>query len=445
VRTGAGGGRLRAGRCAGKKRAGCGWRGPYADFIRYGDTNSRKKEKKEMNILVVNCGSSSLKYQVINSDSEEVLAKGLCERIGLDGRLVYQKAGGEKEITEADMPTHKQAIQMVLEALVNPKTGVLGSLGEIGAVGHRIVHGGEKFAASTILNEEVLKVIEECSDLAPLHNPANLIGVRACQELMPGVPMVGVFDTAFHQTMPEEAYLYGIDYGYYEKYKLRRYGFHGTSHSYVSKRAAEIVGKPYEELKTIVCHLGNGASICAVKNGKSVDTSMGLTPLEGLIMGTRSGDIDPGAMEFLAKKEGLDLEGIMNILNKKSGVQGLSNISSDFRDLEAAAAKEDHAGIRALNTFIYRAAKYVGAYVAAMNGVDVICFTAGVGENGPNTRQGICDYLGYLGVSIDEEANKVRGEEKVISTPDSKVTVLCLPTNEELAIARETVALVKEK
>ena len=398
-----------------------------------------------MNILVVNCGSSSLKYQVINSDSEEVLAKGLCERIGLDGRLVYQKAGGEKEITEADMPTHKQAIQMVLEALVNPKTGVLGSLGEIGAVGHRIVHGGEKFAASTILNEEVLKVIEECSDLAPLHNPANLIGVRACQELMPGVPMVGVFDTAFHQTMPEEAYLYGIDYGYYEKYKLRRYGFHGTSHSYVSKRAAEIVGKPYEELKTIVCHLGNGASICAVKNGKSVDTSMGLTPLEGLIMGTRSGDIDPGAMEFLAKKEGLDLEGIMNILNKKSGVQGLSNISSDFRDLEAAAAKDDHAGVRALNPFIYRAAKYVGAYVAAMNGVDVICFTAGVGENGPNTRQGICDYLGYLGVSIDEEANKVRGEEKVISTPDSKVTVLCLPTNEELAIARETVALVKEK
>lgn len=334
---------------------------------------------------------------------------------------------------------------MVLEALVNPKTGVLGSLGEIGAVGHRIVHGGEKFAASTILNEEVLKVIEECSDLAPLHNPANLIGVRACQELMPGVPMVGVFDTAFHQTMPEEAYLYGIDYGYYEKYKVRRYGFHGTSHSYVSKRAAEIVGKPYEELKTIVCHLGNGASICAVKNGKSVDTSMGLTPLEGLIMGTRSGDIDPGAMEFLAKKEGLDLEGIMNILNKKSGVQGLSNISSDFRDLEAAAAKDDHAGIRALNAFIYRAVKYVGAYVAAMNGVDVICFTAGVGENGPNTRQGICDYLGYLGVSIDEEANKVRGEEKVISTPDSKVTVLCLPTNEELAIARETVALVKGK
>ena len=398
-----------------------------------------------MNILVINCGSSSLKYQVIDSESEEVLAKGLCERIGLDGRLVYQKAGGEKEVTDADMPSHKQAIQMVLDALVNPNTGVFKSLSEIGAVGHRIVHGGERFAASTILDDEVLKAIEECSDLAPLHNPANLIGVRACQELMPNVPMVGVFDTAFHQTMPEEAYLYGIDYDYYEKYKVRRYGFHGTSHSYVSKRAAEILGKPYGELKTIVCHLGNGASICAVKNGKSVDTSMGLTPLEGLIMGTSSGDIDPGAMEYLAKKENLDLEGVMNILNKKSGVQGLSHISSDFRDLEAAAAKGDPAGPRALNAFIYRAAKYVGAYAAAMNGVDVICFTAGVGENGPDTRKGICDYLGFLGVVIDDEANKVRGDEKVISTPDSKVTVLCLPTNEELAIARETVALAGGK
>ncbi len=412
---------------------------------KFTDTESKKlKERRgeKMNVLVINCGSSSLKYQVINSDTEEVLAKGLCERIGLDGRLVYQKAGEEKEITDADMPTHKQAIQMVLEALVNPTTGALKSLAEIGAVGHRVVHGGEKFAVSTILDEEVLRVVEECNDLAPLHNPANLIGVRACQELMPNVPMVGVFDTAFHQTMPEEAYLYGIDYDYYEKYKVRRYGFHGTSHSYVSKRAAEFLGRPYEELKTIVCHLGNGASICAVKNGKSIDTSMGLTPLEGLIMGTRSGDIDPGAMEYLAKKENLDLEGIMTILNKKSGVQGLSHISSDFRDLEAAAAKEDSAGIRALKGFIYRAAKYVGAYTAAMNGVDVICFTAGVGENGPNTRKGICDYLGYLGVELDEEANQVRGEEKIISTPNSKVTVLCLPTNEELAIARETVALV---
>ncbi len=395
-----------------------------------------------MNVLVINCGSSSLKYQVIDSETEEVLAKGLCERIGLDGRLVYQKAGCEKEITDADMPTHKQAIQMVLDALVNPKTGALGSLSEIGAVGHRIVHGGERFAASTILDDEVLKAVEECNDLAPLHNPANLIGIRACKDLMPNVPMVGVFDTAFHQTMPEEAYLYGIDYDYYEKYKVRRYGFHGTSHSYVSKRAAEMLGKPYEELKTIVCHLGNGASICAVKNGKSIDTSMGLTPLEGLIMGTRSGDIDPGAMEYIAKKENLDLEGVMEILNKKSGVQGISHISSDFRDLEAAAAKGDHAGVRALNAFIYRAAKYVGAYTAAMNGVDVICFTAGVGENGPDTRKGICDHLGYLGVKIDDKANEVHGKETIISTPDSKVTVICLPTNEELAIARETVALV---
>lgn len=394
-----------------------------------------------MNVLVINCGSSSLKYQVINSDTETVLAKGLCERIGLDGRLVYQKTGGEKEITDADMPTHKQAIQMVLDALINPKTGALNSLKEIGAVGHRTVHGGEKFSGSVILNEEVLKVMEECNDLAPLHNPANLIGIRACQELMPDVPMVGVFDTAFHQTMPEKAYLYGIDYDYYEKYKVRRYGFHGTSHSYVSKRAAEILGKPYEELKTIVCHLGNGASICAVKNGKSVDTSMGLTPLEGLIMGTRSGDIDPGALEYLSKKENLDIEGLLGVLNKKSGVQGLSHISSDFRDLEAAAAKDDQGGIRALETYIYRVAKYVGAYVAAMNGVDVICFTAGVGENGPDTRKGVCSYLGYLGVELDDEANQVRGEEKVISTPNSKVTVLCLPTNEELAIARETVAL----
>ena len=395
-----------------------------------------------MLILVLNSGSSSLKYQVINSDTEAVLAKGLCERIGLDGRLVYQKAGEEKEVTNADMPTHKQAIQMVLDALVNPKTGALKSLEEIGAVGHRVVHGGEKFASSTILDEEVLKVIEECNDLAPLHNPANLIGIRACQDLMPNVPMVGVFDTAFHQTMPEKAYLYGIDYDYYEKYKVRRYGFHGTSHSYVSKRAAEIVGKPYEELKTIVCHLGNGASICAVKNGESIDTSMGLTPLEGLIMGTRSGDIDPGAMEYIAKKENCDLEGVMEILNKKSGVQGLSHISSDFRDLEAAAEKNDHAGIRALETFIYRAAKFVGAYTAAMNGVDVICVTAGVGENGPNTRKGICDYLGYLGVELDEKANEVHGEETIISTPNSKVTVICLPTNEELAIARETEALI---
>ena len=314
-----------------------------------------------MNVLVINCGSSSLKYQVIDSATEGVLAKGLCERIGIDGRLVYEPKGGEKEITEAPMPTHKQAIQMVIDALTNEKSGVLKSLDEIGAVGHRIVHGGEKFAASAIITDEMIQAVEECSDLAPLHNPANLIGVRACQELMPNVPMVGVFDTAFHQTMPEKAYLYGIDYDYYEKYKVRKYGFHGTSHSYVSKRAAELVGKPYGELKTIVCHLGNGASICAVKNGESVDTSMGLTPLEGLIMGTRSGDIDPGAMEYLAKKENIDLEGIMAILNKKSGVQGLSHISSDFRDLEAAAEEGNKRAQLALDVFRYSVKKFIGA------------------------------------------------------------------------------------
>lgn len=397
-----------------------------------------------MNVLVINCGSSSLKFQLINSDTEAVLAKGLCERIGIEGsRIVYQPAGGEKETTESPMPSHTQAIQLVLDALVNEKSGVIGSLGEIGAVGHRLVHGGEKFASSTIITDEVIAAVESCNDLAPLHNPANLIGVRACQELMPGVPMVGVFDTAFHQTMPEKAYLYGLPYEYYEKYAVRRYGFHGTSHSYVSKRAAELLGKPYDSLKIIVCHLGNGASVCAVKNGQSIDTSMGLTPLEGLIMGTRSGDVDPGALELIAKKEGMGFDDIMTMVNKKSGVQGMSGISSDFRDLEGAADKGDQAGIRTLEAFNYRVAKYIGAYTAAMNGVDVICFTAGIGENGVSTRAEVCSYLGYLGVAIDPEANNVRGEERMISTPDSKVKVYCLPTNEELAIARETVALVK--
>lgn len=408
-----------------------------------GGTIEKRKKEKEMNVLVINCGSSSLKFQLIDSETEDVLAKGLCERIGIEGsQLVYQPADGEKETTQAPMPTHTQAIQMVIDALVNDKTGVIKSLSEIGAVGHRLVHGGEEFANPTVITEEVIAAVERCNDLAPLHNPANLIGVRACQELMPGVPMVGVFDTAFHQTMPEKAYLYGIPYEYYEKYKVRRYGFHGTSHMYVSRRVAQLEGKPYEELKTIVCHLGNGSSVCAVKNGKSVDTSMGLTPLEGLIMGTRSGDVDPGAMEFVAKKENLDLNGVMNVLNKKSGVLGLSGISSDFRDLEDAAKKNDPAGLRALEAFHYRVAKYIGAYTAAMNGVDVICFTAGVGENGINTRAEICSYLGYLGVEIDKEANNVRGKEQMISTPGSKVKVYCLPTNEELAIARATVELV---
>lgn len=396
-----------------------------------------------MNVLVINCGSSSLKYQLIDSESEAVLAKGLCERIGIDGRLVYQKTGLDKEITEAAMPTHKQAIQMVLEALVNPKTGALGSLSEIDAVGHRVVHGGEKFAASTLLTPEVLQTIEECNDLAPLHNPANLIGIAACKELMPNVPMVGVFDTAFHQTMPKKAYLYGLPYEYYEKYKVRRYGFHGTSHSFVSKRTAEFLGMDLKKSKIIVAHLGNGASVSAVLNGECVDTSMGLTPLEGLVMGTRCGDIDPAIMEFIAKKENLDIDGVMDVLNKKSGVQGLSCLSSDFRDLEAAYEEGNEMAINALEVFSYRVAKYIGAYAAAMNGVDAIAFTAGIGENTQIVRKQVLDYLGYLGVGVDDAANTVRGEDKVISTPDSKVKVCVIPTNEELAIARETVALVK--
>ena len=395
-----------------------------------------------MNVLVINCGSSSLKYQLINSDTEAVLAKGLCERIGIDGRLVYQLAGHDKEITEAPMPTHKEGIQMVLDALVNPKTGAVKSLSEIDAVGHRVVHGGEKFAQSVVLNEEVLAKVEECNELAPLHNPANLIGIRVCQELMPGVPMVGVFDTAFHQTMPQKAYLYGLPYEYYEKYKVRRYGFHGTSHSFVSKRLAEFLNLDYNNSRLIVAHLGNGASISAVLDGKCVDTSMGLTPLEGLVMGTRSGDIDPAIMEFIAKKENLDIDGIMDVLNKKSGVEGLSGVSSDFRDLETAYHEGNPRAIAACEVFAYRVAKYIGAYVAAMNGVDAIAFTAGIGENTSFIREKILAYFGYLGITMDKEANMVRGEDKIISTPDSKVTVCIIPTNEELAIARETVALV---
>ena len=398
-----------------------------------------------MNILVINCGSSSLKFQLIDSETEKCIAKGLCERIGIDGsQITYTPDGGEKEKTITPMPDHTEAIRLVLEALANPKTGVVKSLDEIGAVGHRIVHGGEKFAASTIITDEVMKAIEECNDLAPLHNPANLIGINACKKLMPTTPMVAVFDTAFHQTMPEEAYMYGLPYEYYEKYKIRRYGFHGTSHSYVSKKAAEVLGKKYEDLKIIVCHLGNGASVSAVKNGKCVDTSMGLTPLEGLIMGTRSGDIDPAIMEFIAHKEGKNIDEIMTVLNKKSGVYGLSNnLSSDFRDLEAGYNNGDAHCIRTMNTYCYRVAKYIGSYVAAMNGVDVICFTAGIGENAPLVRSLVCEHLGFLGVSINEEANHKRGEEIAISTPDSKTTVMVIPTNEELAIARETVSLVK--
>ncbi len=396
-----------------------------------------------MNVLVINCGSSSLKFQLINSESEEVLAKGLCERIGIDGRLTYQPEGGEKEVSDKAMPTHTEAIQFVIEALTNDKTGVVKSLDEIGAVGHRVVHGGEKFANSVVITDEVLKAIEECNDLAPLHNPANLIGINACQKLMPGTPMVAVFDTAFHQTMPEKAYLYGLPYEYYEKYAVRRYGFHGTSHSFVSKHAAEFLGLDLNDSKIIVAHLGNGASISAVENGKCVDTSMGLTPLEGLVMGTRSGDMDPAIMEYIAKKEDLDIAGVMNVLNKKSGVLGLSkNLSSDFRDLEEGMNNGNKYAKAAMEVFCYRVAKYIGSYVAAMNGVDAIAFTAGIGENSGTVRRMVLSYLGYLGISVDEEANQKRGEDQVISTSDSKVKVAVIPTNEELAIARETVALV---
>ena len=398
-----------------------------------------------MNVLVINCGSSSLKYQLINSDTEAVLAKGLCERIGIDGRLTYQKAGLDKEITEAPMPTHKEAIQLVLDALVNEKTGAIASLAEVNAVGHRIVHGGEKFASSAVITPEMLAAVEECNDLAPLHNPANLIGIEACESLMPGTPQVVVFDTAFHQTMPEKAYMYGLPYEYYEKYKVRRYGFHGTSHSFVSKRVAEIVGKPYNATKTIVCHLGNGASVSAVLNGESVDTSMGLTPLEGLVMGTRSGNIDPAIMEFIAEKEHLDIAGVMDVLNKKSGVFGISGeLSSDFRDLTNAMNSGDKKAKIAMDVFSYNVAKYVGAYAAVMNGVDDIVFTAGIGENDDYVREQVCSYLGYLGVDFDKEANTgLRGKQAEITKAGSKVRVFVIPTNEELAIARETLALVK--
>lgn len=397
-----------------------------------------------MKILVINCGSSSLKYQLIDSDTEGVLAKGLCERIGIEGSCItYQKAGCDKVKTVTPMPDHTKAVELVIAALTDPETGVISDLSEIGAVGHRVVHGGEKFASSVVITDEVIKAVEECNDLAPLHNPANIIGINACKELMPGVPQVGVFDTAFHQTMPPEAFLYAVPYRYYREYGVRKYGFHGTSHSYVSKRVAEILGKDYDSIKTIVCHLGNGASICAVENGKSVETSMGLTPLMGLVMGTRSGEIDPGAIEYIAKKENLDLEGVMNVLNKQSGMLGLSELSSDFRDIDEAMENGNKEAAAAYNVFIHRVVSYVGAYVAVMNGVDAIVFTAGVGENDPSVRANVCKSLGYLGVKIDEEANKSREDEVIISAPDSKVAVLKVATNEELMIARETLALVK--
>ena len=396
-----------------------------------------------MKVLVINCGSSSLKYQLIDSESEKALAVGLCERIGIDGRLSHTPAGKEKMVKELPMDNHEDAIKIVLNQLVAEDGGVIASLDEIQAVGHRVVHGGEKFAASVLINDEVLEAIESCNDLAPLHNPANLIGIRACQAIMPGVPNAAVFDTAFHQTMPECAYLYGLPLEYYEKYKIRRYGFHGTSHSFVSKRAVEILGLDRNHSKIIVCHLGNGSSITAVKNGESVDTTMGLTPLEGVLMGTRSGNIDPAIVEFIADKEKLSLEEVMNVLNKRSGVLGLSGgVSSDFRDLDAAAADGNVHAKHAVEVFSYQVAKFIGAYAAAMNGVDAVVFTAGVGENNCVVREQVCEHLGFLGAFIDKEKNAVRGEEIIFSTPDSAVKLMSVPTNEELAIARETVALL---
>ena len=393
-----------------------------------------------MKVLVINCGSSSLKYQLIDAQTEKALAVGLCERIGIDGRLNHTPAGGEKVVINKDMPDHEVAVQMVLDELTDEKYGVISDLKEIDAIGHRVVHGGEKFASSVVINDEVMAAIEECNPLAPLHNPANLIGIRACQAIMPGVPNVAVFDTAFHQTMEPTAFMYGLPYECYEKYKVRRYGFHGTSHSFVSKRAIALAGLDPENSKVIVCHLGNGASVSAVKNGKSVDTSMGLTPLEGLVMGTRSGDIDPAIIEYLAHAMDKSLEEVMKILNKESGVYGLSGVSSDFRDLEKAADEGNKKAQLAQDVFGYRVAKYIGAYTAAMNGVDAIAFTAGLGENNGIMREYVCSFLGYLGVEIDKEKNSVRGEETIVSTPNK---VLVVPTNEELAIARETMELVK--
>lgn len=397
-----------------------------------------------MNVLVVNCGSSSLKFQLINSETEAVAAKGLCERIGIDGRLVYQPTGGEKEVTDAAMPTHTEAIQMVLDALINPKTGVLKSLDEVEAIGHRVLHGGYKISDSCIITDEIISIIEEFTDLGPLHNPANLMGIRACMKLMPGKPNVAVFDTAFHQTMPEKAYMYAIPYEYYEKYKVRKYGFHGTSHKFVSKEAIKFMGLDPDNSKLIVAHLGNGSSISAVVNGKCVDTSMGLTPLEGLVMGTRSGDLDPAVLDFVCRKEGIDVTEMVNILNKKSGLLGLSKgLSSDFRDLNEASEQGNADAKRAVDSLCYRIIKYIGSYVAAMNGVDGIAFTGGIGENAIPVRETVVKSLEYLGIKLDEEANQKRGENMVISTADSKVKVAVVPTNEELAICQETAALVQ--
>lgn len=397
-----------------------------------------------MKVLVINCGSSSLKYQVLDMTTENLLAKGLVERIGLEGSyMTHEKIGMDKFKLEAPMANHKDAISHVLNALIDKNHGVVESMDEIGAVGHRVVHAGEKYASSVLITDDVIAALEECVQLAPLHNPPNLLGIAACRELMPSTPMVGVFDTAFHQTMPPESYIYAIPYEYYEKYKIRRYGFHGTSHKYVAERTADILGVSIEDLKIITCHLGNGASVTAIKRGKSIDTSMGFTPLEGLVMGTRSGDIDPAIVSFIREKENLALGESTNILNKKSGVFGISGVSSDFRDLETAIEEGNERAALALKVFAHRVRHYIGAYIAEMNGVDAIVFTAGVGENDINMRDIICSELGNLGIKLDLVKNKVRGKEAIISRDDSKVKILLVPTNEELMIARDTYSIVK--
>lgn len=401
-----------------------------------------------MNILVINCGSSSLKFQVIDTDTRACIAKGLCERIGIDGAFTYENLRDNtgKMKSNPEIADHKMGISIVLDALTDPKTGVIHSLKEIGAVGHRIVHGGEKFTKSVLITDDVISGIREVSELAPLHNPANLTGIMACKALMPDTPMVAVFDTAFHQTMPPKAYMYALPLHYYTDYKIRRYGFHGTSHEFVSKEVAHYLGKDPSELKTIVCHLGNGASVSAVDHGKCVDTSMGLTPLEGLVMGTRCGDIDPAIVDYIMSKTHISAYDVDQMMNKESGVYGLSGgLSSDFRDLEKAADEGNEKAKLALEVWAYRVVKYIGAYAAAMNGVDVICFTAGVGENDAWARAEICSYLGYLGITLDEKANDVHGEIRQISTPESKVKVFVFPTNEELAIAEQTYAIVSGK
>ncbi len=398
-----------------------------------------------MKILVINCGSSSLKYQFIDMKDESVLAKGLVERIGIDGSVLkHEKIGMEKQTITADMPNHEVALKLVMDALINDKHGVIKDFKEIDAVGHRVVHGGEDFANSVLIDDKVMKSIEDCIDLAPLHNPPNIIGIKACQKLLPGVKMVAVFDTAFHQTMPDYAYMYAIPYEYYEKYKIRRYGFHGTSHRFVSKRASELMGKKIDQCNIITCHLGNGASLAAIKNGKTIDTSMGFTPLEGLIMGTRSGDIDPAVIPFLSEKEKMSIKEIDTLLNKKSGVLGVSGVSSDFRDIEGEAEKGNDRARLALDMFHTRVKKYIGAYMAELEGVDAIVFTAGLGENSAESREEICKGLESLGIEIDVDANKVRGKEQLISKKDSKIKIYVIPTNEELVIARDTLEIVSK-